>query len=78
MLSYETQEALVDDGQWKEWSILVLYSLCELGVISVDEKKYWASFIFNGDKRVYEHLRNYVQESDFTQVRDALNNLSIS
>jgi len=75
---YEKQEALVDDGQWKEWSILVLYSLCESGVISVEEKKYWANFIFGGDRRVYEYLRDYVQESDFSQVRIALNNLSIN
>jgi len=64
-----------DDVQWKEWSILVLYSLCESELISVSEKKEWAKQIFAGNKKGYEYLRDYAQSGDISQLREGMNSL---
>ena len=77
VLFSEANEAMQDDFQWKEWSVLVLYTLCESGLISVDEKKKWANLVFSGEKKAYEFLRSHVQGSDLSGVRDALNRLQV-
>jgi hypothetical protein len=64
-----------DDVQWKEWSILILYSLCESELISVTEKRDWAKSIFNGNKKAYEYLRDYSQVGDINRLREGLQKL---
>ena len=68
-----TKDDGTDENEWKEWSVLVLYTLCESNIITLDEKRKWAKLIFANERKAYEVLRNNMQASDFTQVRDALN-----
>lgn len=68
-------EIMDDDVQWKEWSILILYSLCESELISLSEKRDWAQLIFNGNKKAYELLREYSQSGDLFLLREKLQKL---
>ena len=70
-----TKDDGTDENEWKEWSVLVLYTLCESNIITLDEKRKWAKLIFANERKAYEILRNNMQASDFTQVRDSLNAL---
>ena len=69
------REDIADENDWKEWAVLVLYTLCESGIITLDEKRKWANLIFANERKAYEILRNNMKASDFSQVRDALNGL---
>lgn len=69
VLFQEATATMNDDSQWKEWSVLVLYTLCESEIISLQEKKAWAGLVFDGQRKAYEILRGYVQGGDINTVR---------
>lgn len=69
LLYEEAEKASEDDYQWKEWSILVLYTLCESEMITVEEKQKWANSVFEGDKKAYEALRSYTFDLDISMLR---------
>jgi len=64
-----------DENDWKEWAVLVLYTLCESNIITLEEKRKWAGLVFANDKKAYEILKHNMQASDFSKCRDALNAL---
>ena len=66
-----------EDFQWREWSILILYSLCEAGSITYTEKKAWGKLIFDGDKKAFEILKEYSQVGDITLLKKKFDNLMI-
>jgi hypothetical protein len=73
----EAKETMNDEFQWKEWSVLVLYTLCESDMITVEEKKRWGDLVFSGQRKAYELLRSYVQGTDLNLIKDQLNQLTI-
>jgi len=68
---------LEDEIEWKEWAVLVLHSLYERKLIKEDERKNWLKLVFAGDRKVYEVLREYLQNESVEKLRDAYSGLNI-
>jgi hypothetical protein len=58
-----------EDFQWKEWSILILYHLCEIEQISHNDKKYWGKMILDGKSEAFVALKSYAQTGDINELR---------
>lgn len=68
---------LEDEVEWKEWAVLVLHSLCEGKIIKQEERKQWLKLVFAGDKKVYEVLKEYLQNESIDRLREAYGGMNI-
>lgn len=75
---YNQQVNLNDDGEWREWAVLVLYSLHKSGRITYNERKQWLKLIFAGQKMVYDILKEYVQKENLDNLNMAFPDLKIT
>lgn len=72
------QVNLNDDIEWREWAVLVLYSLHKSGRITYNERKQWLKLVFAGQKMIYDILKEYVQKENLDNLNVAFPDLKIT
>ena len=75
---YNQQVNLEDDLEWKEWAVLVLYSLYKSNRITCDERKQWLKLVFAGQRMIHDILREYIQKENLDSLSAACGELKIT